>query len=309
MPVPTQKTHYDRNLKITTPIAPAVANIEVPADHPLWQFFSQRRFIRNAEDLDTTARPWTIAELRRKSFVDLHSLWYACLRERNILIREEHLQQQAMGGGANEYNKISDRIRTTMWRIRHVLSERDHAFRIAKNISMDSQPNGWLDIWLRSLETEFLEIQDDSDASEILSRWQQSVFGIHEIIEDNKLIDRRFVDGIKYIATLKVRRWASREPQCQEYLKRLIEENSTSNDDIDLTKAPSSTLVRDVGEAFILFTSENDRSSILEAVSAVKDLKTNNQRVSRYDEIATVKRYFKELERASKYSDISKQQA
>lgn len=39
------------NLKLRPPIVPKLSNIEVKEDHPLWQFFSDKKFMRSVDEL------------------------------------------------------------------------------------------------------------------------------------------------------------------------------------------------------------------------------------------------------------------
>lgn len=47
-----------------------------------------------------SGRPWTVEELRHKSWEDLHSLWYKCCLERNRLATEakERKRMQLVNG-------------------------------------------------------------------------------------------------------------------------------------------------------------------------------------------------------------------
>lgn len=272
--LPTQRTHHDNNLRITPPIPPTVENFKCAEDHPLWQFFANKKFMRAPEELDDTSRPWTIAELRRKSFEDLHSLWYTCLKERNILARENHLLKNAVGGQQDYYENVAEKVRTTMWRIRHVLSERDWSFRIAEE-NLDSQK----ELFIQDFTKDFLELpsEDDQEAFEMLSRFQQAVFGINEFIDEN-VVNRNFVDGLKQVATLKIRKFASRDPSVEQFLQE------TTNQTIS-----------DAGEAFVIFTAENNLSDVKEACNAVKELRQNGNSVSRYDELESVSKYITQL--------------
>ncbi|KAI5122807.1 hypothetical protein M0805_000149 [Coniferiporia weirii] len=76
-----------------------------------------------------TGRSWNAVELRRKSFKDLHTLWYIVLRERNLLATQRAEAKRL--GVLDEYVEIREkdtRCRKTMARIKQVLNERRIAY-------------------------------------------------------------------------------------------------------------------------------------------------------------------------------------
>ncbi|KAL1950257.1 hypothetical protein VTO73DRAFT_5381 [Trametes versicolor] len=118
--------------------------IEVNPNHGLYAFFRRKEqdgkvSYESVEPSDVVAdksgRAWTAPELRRKSFKDLHTLWYVVVRERNLLatqqaeMRRMGANEQASGLWAKAY-----RCRKTMARIKYVINERRVAYEGALEI-------------------------------------------------------------------------------------------------------------------------------------------------------------------------------
>ncbi|ETW81545.1 hypothetical protein HETIRDRAFT_317294 [Heterobasidion irregulare TC 32-1] len=131
----------------TIPIAPKAdgalrphLNIAVNPNHGLFAFFRQRErdgnikhvSVEDSEDINTkTGRSWTAAELRRKSFRDLHTLWYVLLRERNLLATQsEELRRMGVSrsGAAAPSGTREYQCRKSMARIKYVINERRLAY-------------------------------------------------------------------------------------------------------------------------------------------------------------------------------------
>ncbi|KAL1412778.1 54S ribosomal protein L4 mitochondrial [Vanrija albida] len=123
------------------------ANQATPKPHPLWAFFHvppaalrkvapKAQFPPDMGSLDrlddeaaslASGRSWTAAELRLKSFEDLHTLWYVLLRERNVLATQREERRRAAippGYGGEVLTKRGFRCRKSMARIKYVLNER-----------------------------------------------------------------------------------------------------------------------------------------------------------------------------------------
>ena len=67
-------------------------------------------------------RPWSVQELRRKSYDDLHKLWYVLYKEKNMLLTEQQLSRtrQLVFPQPERLKKV----KRSMQQIKHVLGER-----------------------------------------------------------------------------------------------------------------------------------------------------------------------------------------
>lgn len=112
--------------------------VQVDPNHGLYAFF-RKKIEDNVAKYETienvdfrtshTGRAWTAAELRRKSFKDLHTLWYVLLRERNLLATQRE-EGRRLGINIHRIDgqQKTYRVRKSMARIKYVLNERRLAY-------------------------------------------------------------------------------------------------------------------------------------------------------------------------------------
>eukprot|EP00804_Cyclotella_cryptica_P019205 CCRYP_006121-RA/>CCRYP_006121-RA protein AED:0.00 eAED:0.00 QI:2944/1/1/1/1/1/2/112/231 len=71
---------------------------------------------------EPVGRSWSVKELRRKSYEDLHKLWYVLYKERNMLLTESNLARRH--GYMMVQPERRKKVRKSMGAIKHVLGER-----------------------------------------------------------------------------------------------------------------------------------------------------------------------------------------
>ncbi|CRG86829.1 54S ribosomal protein L4, mitochondrial [Talaromyces islandicus] len=123
------------------PLPAPVPASELPArksdpNHGLWAFFPPNRQSLSTPEYDSThGRPWSIQELRGKSWDDLHCLWWVCAKERNRLATSDLERDRLKAGfGEAESAERARVIRTTQKSIKHVLRERWYAWEDAREL-------------------------------------------------------------------------------------------------------------------------------------------------------------------------------
>ncbi|KAL9013972.1 MAG: hypothetical protein Q9173_001370 [Seirophora scorigena] len=114
------------------------SKVTVDPDHPLWGFFREdKKALSTPEEADAFGRPWAVEELRHKSWEDLHSLWWVCCRERNIVATQEYERKRLKAGYGDAENKERFRVvKQTQKAIKHALTERYYAFEEARRVAV-----------------------------------------------------------------------------------------------------------------------------------------------------------------------------
>lgn len=109
--------------------------LEINENHGLYHFFNRDHSvsIRTPSQLAQHGRAWTTLELDRKSFDDLHTLWWMCVRERNR-IYTDHLERKRLRAGYGDLEgQVRDKtVQKTMRGIREVLERRVYAWEDAR---------------------------------------------------------------------------------------------------------------------------------------------------------------------------------
>jgi len=76
-----------------------------------------------------TGKPWSTVDLKKKSFDDLHKLWFVLLKERNLLITESlRLKTQPELIKEFRLNTRQKKVRKSMARIKGLLELRKHEY-------------------------------------------------------------------------------------------------------------------------------------------------------------------------------------
>lgn len=86
--------------------------IKVDEKHGLWGFFPEpKKLVWTPNETERHGRAWTVEELRRKSWEDLHALWWVCCKERNMIATSRtELIRAKLGFGEAEFDQRDEEV-------------------------------------------------------------------------------------------------------------------------------------------------------------------------------------------------------
>jgi large subunit ribosomal protein L47 len=103
--VPLAIGKYELPRPVTDP--PARKEFKTNPEHGLWRFFNaDKTAMSSPEEEFAHGRAWTYAELNYKSFEDLHSLHWVCVKERNRIATAEK-ERARVHAGYGDYESQS----------------------------------------------------------------------------------------------------------------------------------------------------------------------------------------------------------
>lgn len=169
------------------------------------------------------------------------------MKERNILERESRIYSlYDSSGDSDPFAQQSARVRDSMWRIRHVLSERQTAWENSL-----SDYHAQYEQIMAEFEEAYLEADDSQDAEmeARLERFQYAYFGISaEEPLTAAAVTANTVPGVRKVAELKFARFQS-----------------------TLTESSQNAIEgpRDIREAYLLFVAPHTPEGVQEAVDSI----------------------------------------
>lgn len=86
--------------------------VQVDENHGLWGFFPEPgKLVMTPKETEEHGRAWTVEELRKKSWEDLHALWWTCCKERNMLATAKvELARGKLGFGDRELDTRDEEV-------------------------------------------------------------------------------------------------------------------------------------------------------------------------------------------------------